>query len=373
MSRLGAGIAIALGAICCTNPQSAIADPIDEAFALWSNVTSTVTGKKSRKRSTSKRSAEMSQENALEPEPIPPLPVRKDRDSAPAKADAKSAPTKNAEIVPDVWHPDEIAAAKSRCAAILENVDAVVIPQPPIKEREFGAPTPVRLVGLGKGKQVAFSPPAVVTCDMVAALDTWIVKRVQPLARKHLGANVIKVEVMSDYSCRKSFGRVRNRLSEHAFANALDIRGFVTDKRQTAHLLDGWGITRRAIAAEAAATKNEQDAAAPIAADQTAKMNATIDKAAQPRNVKYRLAAVRLDGPESSVLARKAERAAKVAALSLQVQTERASTGKAKFLRAAHAAACRIFGTTLGPEANDAHLNHFHVDMAKRKYKKICD
>jgi hypothetical protein len=208
---------------------------------------------------------------------------------------------------------------------------------------------------------------------MVAALDSWIVKRVQPLARKHLGADVIKVEIMSDYSCRKSFGRVKNGRSEHAFANALDIRGFVTDRGQTAYLLDGWGITRRAIAAEAAAAKNEQAAAASIAADQPAKMKGTIEKAAQPRDVKYRLAAVRLDGPESSVLARKAERAAKVAALSLQVQTERASTGKAKFLRAAHAAACRIFGTTLGPEANDAHLNHFHVDMAKRKYIKICD
>ena len=43
------------------------------------------------------------------------------------------------------------------------------------------------------------------------------------------------------------------------------------------------------------------------------------------------------------------------------------------FLKGAHAAACQIFGTTLGPEANNAHRNHFHVDMAPRKVKKICD
>src|SRR5690606_34647852 len=43
------------------------------------------------------------------------------------------------------------------------------------------------------------------------------------------------------------------------------------------------------------------------------------------------------------------------------------------FLHEAHAAACRIFGTTLGPETNADHYNHFHVDMAPRKYKKICD
>ena len=44
------------------------------------------------------------------------------------------------------------------------------------------------------------------------------------------------------------------------------------------------------------------------------------------------------------------------------------------FLRAAHRSACKIFGTVLGPEANNAHKNHFHVDMAERiKHTKICE
>jgi hypothetical protein len=50
-----------------------------------------------------------------------------------------------------------------------------------------------------------------------------------------------------------------------------------------------------------------------------------------------------------------------------------ASNPTMAFLHDAHEAACGIFGTTLGPEANDAHRNHFHVDMAERKVKKICD
>jgi hypothetical protein len=61
--------------------------------------------------------------------------------------------------------------------------------------------------------------------------------------------------------------------------------------------------------------------------------------------------------------------AASAAASPSQGETSKAS----HFLREAHAAACRIFGTTLGPEANEAHRNHFHVDMAERKYAKICD
>lgn len=45
---------------------------------------------------------------------------------------------------------------------------------------------------------------------------------------------------------------------------------------------------------------------------------------------------------------------------------------KAAFLRDIHAGACRIFGTTLGPEANEAHKNHFHFDMKVRR-RPLCD
>ncbi|MBS0244656.1 MAG: extensin family protein, partial [Proteobacteria bacterium] len=36
------------------------------------------------------------------------------------------------------------------------------------------------------------------------------------------------------------------------------------------------------------------------------------------------------------------------------------------FLKQLHDSACRRFGTVLGPEANEAHRNHFHLDMAER-------
>ena len=33
----------------------------------------------------------------------------------------------------------------------------------------------------------------------------------------------------------------------------------------------------------------------------------------------------------------------------------------------------RAFETVLGPDANEAHKNHFHLDMKKRRYVKICE
>jgi len=42
-------------------------------------------------------------------------------------------------------------------------------------------------------------------------------------------------------------------------------------------------------------------------------------------------------------------------------------------LRLIHADACNTFETVLGPHANAAHRDHFHLDMKKRRYVKICN
>jgi hypothetical protein len=73
----------------------------------------------------------------------------------------------------------------------------------------------------------------------------------------------------------------------------------------------------------------------------------------------------------------KPEGGAKLEVASKEGTGAKGSSGRGNpeaFLHATHAAACRLFGTTLGPEANAAHRNHFHVDMASRKNAtKICD
>ena len=49
-----------------------------------------------------------------------------------------------------------------------------------------------------------------------------------------------------------------------------------------------------------------------------------------------------------------------------------ANDERSRFLRDIHDGACKIFGTVLGPEANAAHKNHFHLDMAKRRHSAYC-
>ena len=57
MPRMGVGLAIVFGSIYCACQQNAIADPIDDALAIWSAVTSTAAGKQSDQRRRASRSA----------------------------------------------------------------------------------------------------------------------------------------------------------------------------------------------------------------------------------------------------------------------------------------------------------------------------
>ena len=43
------------------------------------------------------------------------------------------------------------------------------------------------------------------------------------------------------------------------------------------------------------------------------------------------------------------------------------------FLRRLHKGACGTFGTVLGPEANEAHRDHFHFDLAARRRNAFCE
>ncbi len=44
----------------------------------------------------------------------------------------------------------------------------------------------------------------------------------------------------------------------------------------------------------------------------------------------------------------------------------------AAFVRTVHDQACKVFGTVLGPAANEAHKDHFHLDMKTRRHAGYC-
>lgn len=73
------------------------------------------------------------------------------------------------------------------------------------------------------------------TCPLARQLARWTREAVQPAASRFLGSPVRRIETFGTYSCRGVNGDPNARLSEHAFANAVDVSAFV--------LADGRRIT----------------------------------------------------------------------------------------------------------------------------------
>ena len=48
------------------------------------------------------------------------------------------------------------------------------------------------------------------------------------------------------------------------------------------------------------------------------------------------------------------------------------NSAESAFLHRLHKGACGVFGTVLGPEANEAHRDHFHFDLATRRRSALC-
>ena len=92
------------------------------------------------------------------------------------------------------------------------------------------------------GVSVAAKP---LSCEMAAALTLWTANVLQPEAQEMLGQPVKTIHTMGTYSCRNIIGNPlwRNRRSEHATANALDISGFTLANGERISVLQDWPNT----------------------------------------------------------------------------------------------------------------------------------
>ncbi|MFD2265549.1 extensin family protein [Lacibacterium aquatile] len=88
------------------------------------------------------------------------------------------------------------------------------------------------------GSDVAFSSPYTATCAVATAWGAFERHALQPAALRHFGQRVVRVEHLGSFACRSIAGR--DRLSEHASANALDIAGFVLADGRRISVLSDW-------------------------------------------------------------------------------------------------------------------------------------
>jgi hypothetical protein len=275
--------------------------------------------------------------------------------------------TPAAALKPDVWSETQVITALRECIRLLTPIAAEVEVSQPLKQDQCGAPAPVVLRRIGSGaNKVEINPPAVVNCPMVVGLHTWVEQTLQPAAQEALGSRIARLRSVSGYACRNRVGSHSHtdRLSEHALANAIDISGFVTADGRIIDVAAFWGPTARDREAQRIAKENSGAAAKTPELTNTGRQrdhkisaiaNATSDTEASKGPMSIQTAELRTRGMVAS-----------------DVRGDVAKSAEAQFLRRLHKGACGVFGTVLGPEANAAHRDHFHLDLAYRRHSAYC-
>jgi hypothetical protein len=78
------------------------------------------------------------------------------------------------------------------------------------------------------------------TCPMYSAVNRWLEQVVQPAALARFGQPVVELRTMGTYACRPMNNQRGARLSEHSFANAIDVGGFRLADGSIVTVLKGW-------------------------------------------------------------------------------------------------------------------------------------
>jgi hypothetical protein len=239
------------------------------------------------------------------------------------------------------WSTDEVLEARARCVELLAPIIAEVIVAPAIRAGPCGTPAPIVLKSIGTSIRVAMNPPITVNCKMAAALHTWLEQNVQPAARQFLGEEIAAVSGALGYQCRNRADI--GRTSQHGFANAIDILGFVTRSGRRLSVLDDWGPTDRGRPDEEPTTSGQKG------------QNQCAARESLPTAT---------PGPPSPQGPGKIANPSSAPADRQDPCAE--PRPEQQFLKRIHQEACGLFDTVLGPDANKDHHNHFHLDLAER-------
>ena len=139
------------------------------------------------------------------------------------------------------WTEQEITAAQAECVQLLAPLGLTVEIAKPLRTGQCGTPAPIVLRRVGA---VEIVPPAVVNCRIAAKLSEWVEQKLQPIAREVLDVAILRIVNASAYTCRQRVGSSNDRLSEHSFANALDVSAFVLIRRSDDRRADPLGCNR---------------------------------------------------------------------------------------------------------------------------------
>ena len=88
--------------------------------------------------------------------------------------------------------------------------------------------------------EVPWNQPAIMTCALADRVDRFLAEAAEPLARRYLATEIVRVDNFGAYSCRPVAG-MAGRWSEHAAGRAIDVSGFVMKNGERITVEQDWG------------------------------------------------------------------------------------------------------------------------------------
>lgn len=149
----------------------------------------------------------------------------------PAEAALKPRPTDpRSMILPERTLPPGEGACRTRLTALdVEYRDGEAE-----HDSEVGCSIPYPVIISTLGPSIALDPPAELNCAMAEAAARFTAKTIEPTAKSELGSDVKSIAQASAFVCRPRHNG--EKLSEHAFGNALDIASFTLSDGTTVEI-----------------------------------------------------------------------------------------------------------------------------------------
>lgn len=179
-----------------------------------------------------------------EPEVVTPAPeVEVDAPTAPPMvepevSEPEPAPEPTPEPVADA-KPQSDRIYQTACPALLSGkIEGEMLP--PIEDGICGERSPLLVTALNiGGRSIALSSPLTTNCEMAGALVEWA-GEVDAYAGAALDSKLAELQTGTSFMCRNRVSDENGFISEHGFANAVDLTGFTLENGKTISVQDDW-------------------------------------------------------------------------------------------------------------------------------------
>ena len=139
-----------------------------------------------------------------------------------------------------VHKPDNPARIyQTACPALLSGlIEGKMLP--PLREGACGLQSPLLVQAVNvNGRKVGFTSPVTTNCQMAATLANWVAQ-ISDYTQAIYNEPVTALTTGTSYMCRTRNNQPGADQSEHGFANAVDVVGFVIGEDRRIGLPDNW-------------------------------------------------------------------------------------------------------------------------------------